>query len=95
MRNEVLGKHNIKCAGPLTDNHHLWTERLSIYRALSSWLLSTVERPWILVDRSDLEVGRNHLVLKAVVPVGGRGLTVYEEVHSLKHYNLPKTHRQS
>jgi pyruvate,orthophosphate dikinase len=62
----VLEKHNIQCADRLIGNQHLWRERLSVYRALAGWLLSTTERPWILVDWSDVEVGRGHLVLKAV-----------------------------
>ena len=94
LRNDVLEKHNIKCADRLLGNRHLWAERLSVYQALASWLLSSTQRPWIIVDWSDIEAGRGHLVLKAVVPLGGRGLTVYEEVHTLKRYNAPKTHRK-
>jgi hypothetical protein len=94
LRTAALEKHNIKCADRLIGNGHLWAERLSIYRALAHWLLSAVERPWIVIDWSDLEMGRHHLVLKAVVPLGGRGLTVYEEVHPLRRYNSPKTHRK-
>ena len=33
-------------------------------------------------------------MLKAAVPVGGRAITLYEEVHPLHHYNSPKTHRR-
>jgi hypothetical protein len=94
LRNNVLEKHNIKCADRLVGNPRLWSERLAIYEALAGWLLSSVERPWIIVDWSDVELGHEYLLLKAVVPVGGRGLTIYEEVHPLKRYNSPKTHRR-
>ena len=32
--------------------------------------------------------------MRAAVPVGGRSLTVYEEVHPLKKYNNPKIHKK-
>ena len=53
-----------------------------------------MERPWLIVDWSDVELGHGMLMLKAVVPVGGRGVTIYEDVHPLKRYNNPRTHRR-
>lgn len=94
IRNNTLEKHNVKCADRLIGNRHLAGERLSIYRALAHWLLSTVPRPWIIVDWSDVELGHGFLMLKAAVPVGGRAISIYEEVHPLKRYNSPKTHRR-
>ena len=94
IRNRVLEKHNIKCADRLLGNRRLAAERLSIYQALAHWLLSSTERPWILVDWSDVELGHEFLMLKAAVPVGGRAVSIYEEVHPLKRYNSPKTHRR-
>lgn len=87
-------KHRIKCADRLLGNDHLHSERFSIYQALSRWLLASVERPWIIVDWSDVELGHGLLMLKAAVPVGGRALSIYEEVHPLKRYNSPRTHRR-
>jgi Transposase DDE domain len=94
IRNDVLEKHNVKCADRLVGNGHLGSERLRIYRALAHWLLSTVRRPWIIVDWSDVELGHEYLMLKAAVPVGGRAVSIYEEVHPLRRYNSPKTHRR-
>jgi len=94
IRNRVLEKHNIKCADRLLGNRRLAAERLSIYQALAHWLLSSTERPWIVVDWSDVELGHEFLMLKAAVPVGGRAVSIYEEVHPLKRYNSPKTHRR-
>jgi Transposase DDE domain len=89
-------KHGIKCADRLLGNRLLHAGRLDVYRAVAQWLLSQTPRPWIIVDWSDVEVGRRHrfLMLKAAVPVGGRALTIYEEVHPLKRFNNPKTHRR-
>ena len=89
-------KHGIKCADRLIGNRLLHAGRLDVYRALAHWLLSQTLRPWVIVDWSDVELGRRHrhLMLKAAVPVGGRALTIYEEVHPLKRFNNPKIHRR-
>ena len=87
-------KHGIKCADRLIGNRHFHAERLSLYSVIGRWLLSGTERPWIIVDWSDVELGHKYLMLKAAVPVGGRAVTIYEEVHPLKRYNNPKTHRK-
>jgi len=87
-------KHGIKCADRMLGNAALHAERLPIYAALARWLLGRTARPWIIVDWSDVELGHRYLMLKAAVPVGGRAVTIYEEVHPLKHYNSPQTHRR-
>ena len=50
IRNDTLENHNVKCADRLIGNRYLGVERLRIYRAIARWLLSTVPRPWIIVD---------------------------------------------
>ena len=87
-------KHRIKSADRLIGNSLLHAERLCIYQALAHWLLSRTLRPWIIIDWSDVDLDHRHLMLKAAVPVGGRAMTIYEEVHPLKRYNSPKTHRK-
>lgn len=94
VRSGAYEKHGIKCADRLIGNRHIHAERHSLYRVMAQWLLSQSERPWIIVDWSDVEIGRGHLMLKAAVPIGGRAMTIYEEVHPLKRYNNPKTHRK-
>ena len=87
-------KHGIKCADRMVGNLALHSARIPIYAALSSWLLSRTERPWIIVDWSDVALSHRYLMLKAAVPVGGRAVTIYEEVHPLKRYNNPKAHQR-
>jgi len=94
LRCQAYEKHAIKCADRLVGNRHLHAERLSVYTVMAHWLLSRTKRPWILVDWSDVEIGHEYLMLKAAVPVGGRAVSIYEEVHPLKRYNNPKTHRK-
>jgi len=65
-----------------------------MYRALASWVLRGVRRPVIVVDWSDCQAGPRYVMLIAAVPLGGRALTLYEEVHPLATYNSPRTHRR-
>ena len=44
-----------------------------------------------MVDGSDLDECKRHFLLRASVPVNGRSLTLYEEVHTLKSKEKPKT----
>ena len=79
-------KHDIKQSDRLIGNTHLAVEREALYRALSRQLLGTAQHPIIIIDWSDYTYNRSHILLRASVPVGGRALTLYEEVHALKAY---------
>ena len=81
IKNSVFEKHNIKRADRLIGNPALNQERGLVYRALARWVISQQHRPVILVDWSDLSADRHHHVLRASLPVGGRALTLYDEVH--------------
>ncbi|MFQ5938358.1 MAG: IS4 family transposase [Acidiferrobacterales bacterium] len=87
-------KHHIKAVDRLLGNRHLHGERLGVYAAMARTLLAHSERPLIVVDWADCELERGLLILKAAVPLGGRAITIYEEVHRLSRYNSPKTHRR-
>lgn len=86
-------KHGIKCADRLLGNQSLFAERLKLYQALGRWLLADATQPWIVVDWSDVRPGERYVMLKAAIPIGGRAVTLYEEVHPLKYYGSPITHR--
>ena len=87
-------KNKIKRVDRLLGNTHLHAERVAIYRELTHWLLAGIERPVIIVDWSDCEPGHRWLMLTAALALGGRALTIYEEVHPLRRYNSPRTHRR-
>jgi hypothetical protein len=57
-------------------------------------LLAGIKRPVVIVDWSDLEPRRRWLVIKAAAAVGGRAVSLYEKVCSMKRYNGPRTHRE-
>lgn len=85
-RREITMKHAIKQSDRLIGNDHLTEERLGIYRAMARLLIGGHPRPLILIDWSDYTHDRSYQLLRASVPVGGRALTLYEEVHPLQAY---------
>src|SRR5215831_12075404 len=87
-------KHQIKAVDRLLGNQHLQRERDGIYRAIAHTLLLGNKHPVIIVDWSDFELGRQWLMLKAAVPVGGRAISLYERVFPFKRYNSPGAHRE-
>lgn len=87
-------KHQIKAVDRLLGNAHLQRERDGIYRAIAATLLRGNNRPVIVVDWSDFELGRQWLMLKAAVPVGGRAISLYERVFPFRRYNSPGAHRE-
>lgn len=85
-RRDALMKHSIKQSDRLIGNTQLSSERKRIYQTLAQHLLRHNFRPLILIDWSDYTYDQTHLILRAGVPVGGRSLTLYEEVHPHQHY---------
>ncbi len=94
LLNKVKTKHNINRMDRLIGNKHLYAESLDIKRATTALILGGKTRPLILVDWSSATIAERYQLLRAAVPVGGRSLTVYEEVHPLKKYNNPKIHKK-
>lgn len=85
-------KHRIKCADRLLSNARLHGERHDVYASVISLLIGTRTRPIIVVDWSDMDARKRHFLLRASIPVQGRSLTLYEEIHTLAYKEKPKTH---
>lgn len=79
----VRPKHGIKCVDRLLGSPHLTRERLFFLLAVAHRLLRGWERPVILVDWTQAG-SSTHQVLVAAVPIGGRALPIYLEVHPQK-----------
>ena len=92
FNNHTTAKHNIKRIDRLVGNTALQFERFDIYKAITTLLLDNQSAPIILVDWSDLTPDREQQLLRASVPAGGRSLTLYEEVHPLKHFANRQVH---
>lgn len=74
-------KHRVKRMDRLIGNPRLYGERALCYHAMIQRLLAHAPRPIIVIDWSDFSDDRQQQLLRASLPVGGRGLTLYEELH--------------
>ncbi len=81
LAGRVFAKHKIKRIDRLLSNLHLHQERKDIYTALTQCILFGLKEPIIAVDWSPLCADQTWQLLRASIPVGGRSLTLYEEVH--------------
>jgi len=90
---DISMKQGIKHSDRLVGNPHLTAERQSIYEAMSEHLIGNNKQPIILIDWSDYTHDRSQLILRASVPVGGRALTLYEEVHPCNCYGNARIQR--
>ena len=78
---EALPKHGIKRVDRLLGNPKMVGDRLFFFLAIAHRLLRGCTRPVILVDWTQ---SGDHVALVAAVPIGGRALPIYVEVHPLK-----------
>ncbi len=92
IKSEAKEKHCIKRADRLLSNRRLQGERVGIYTELTRQLIGNKQRPVITVDWSDMDESKRHFLLRASVPMEGRSLTLYEEVHTVKNKEKPKVH---
>lgn len=69
----------LKALDRLLGNAHLHRERERVYAAMARWLVRSTE-PVIVVDWCPLKTNRKWHLLRAAVPVGGRALTLFEQV---------------
>lgn len=74
-------KHKIKRVDRLLSNRFFHQELKSLYSALAHTLLKDLRNPIILIDWSPMCADQSWQLLRAALPVGGRSLTLYEEVH--------------
>ena len=82
LAGEALPKHGIKRVDRLLGNPKMVGDRLFFFLAIAHRVLRGCARPVILVDWT--QAGGQHVALVAAVPIGGRALPIYIEVHPLK-----------
>jgi Transposase DDE domain len=85
-------KHDIKRIDRLLGNRHLAAERYELYQVLAHRVVGALREPLIVVDWSDLTPDRRWQLLRAAMPIGGRCLTLYEEIHPLTRFGNPRVH---
>jgi len=94
LASAAFAQHNITRVDRLLGNRHLRRERPGVDRAIARWLLAAAPRSILLVDWADGAEGERWLLRRAAVPLGGRAIPIYEEVHPLRRDNSPRTHRR-
>lgn len=75
-------KHDIKRVDRLLSNSRMQRERWLVFRDVARLLIGDCPRPVVLLDWTKVTDAFHALV--AAVPIGGRALTIYEEVHPEK-----------
>ena len=82
LRGSTSPRHEIKRVDRLLGNPKMSVDRVSLFLSIAHRLLRGAERPVILVDWT--QACGTHVALVAAVPIGGRALPIYVEVHRLK-----------
>ncbi len=85
-----IEKHAIKRVDRLLGNHHLSKELAEYFRAIATTVISTNTHCIVLVDWTKIHA--NLSVLSASIPVGGRSIGIYHEVHPKRLENNRKVH---
>jgi hypothetical protein len=93
LKSFALVKHNIKRMDRLLGNGRLSAERIVLYTEIAHWALAQVTEPLVLIDWSTLTPDHQWHVLRASIPVQGRALTIYEEVHPLQSLTNRHVHQ--
>lgn len=79
-------KHAIKRIDRLLANVHLAGDRIYLYHWQAQQLIGNKKHPIILVDFSDVDAARTRFILCASIPLGGRALPIYSEVHESENH---------
>ena len=87
-------KHKIKRVDRLLSNRLLHQELAVLYSALAHELLKNLSEPIVLIDWTPLCADQSWQLLRAAIPVGGRSLTLYEEVHPRNKLGNRKTQHE-
>ncbi len=79
LNQHAATKHNIKRVCRLLGNRHLQRERSKIYAFVACHFLQKLTNPVIIIDWSPVKCVDKQL-LRASIPIGGRSITIYEEI---------------
>ena len=92
-------RSGIRLIDRLLANPFYQDKSIDLYRPICSRVIGIKKHPNIIVDWSSLPnsqsttEGGEHCILRASYAAEGRGITLYEEVHSKKKEGNPKVHK--
>jgi hypothetical protein len=81
LAGSAYDRHKIKRIDRLLSNQFFHQELTTFYSALTATLMKGLPEPIILIDWSPLCADQSWQLLRAALSVGGRSLTLYEEIH--------------
>jgi len=81
-------KHDIKRVDRLLSNRKMRRELRLYFRDVAAFVVGTWAKPVVLLDWT--KVTDDFHALVAAVPIGGRAVTIYEEVHPERHLGNAK-----
>ena len=93
LNKQVATKHSIKRVCRLLGNSHLQRERSKIYAFVANQFLHKLANPIIIIDWSPVKCVDKQL-LRATLPIGGRSITLYEEIFPESKLASPAAHKQ-
>lgn len=79
----------LKALDRLLSNRHMPVHRLALQRNIARWLLRST-MPVVIVDWADLKGDGRWYLLRASVPVGGRTITLLDQLYPMAEQNTPK-----
>lgn len=82
----------LKAVDRLLSNPHLHQAVAPLHQAMARWLLRG-PHPLVLVDWSVLHHDGRWVLLRAAAPVGGRALTIHEQIFPANQINSPQAQR--
>lgn len=94
LKSKAKVKHNIKRMDRLLANAKLFAECLTLYRAQARMVMNGAQRPVIVVDWTQVAWNQKFYLLRASIPIGGRAMTLYEEVHPANAHTSRRVHRR-
>ena len=83
----------LKAFDRLLSNRHMQDHRLALQRTMARWLLRG-KWPLVIVDWADLKGDGRWYLLRASVPVGGRTITLLDQLYPIAQQNTPKAQHE-
>src|SRR5512146_768948 len=92
VHSPVAMRHRVKRVDRLLGNLAVSASRYDLYEAVAERWLTGLKQILIVVDWSVLTHDQRWHLLRAAVPVEGRSVTLYEEVHPQRRYGHSSVH---
>lgn len=92
MLGKAKERHCIRKMDRLLGNEKLFVEQKSFYKFLAIKILSDIVQPILNVDWACVNKKKGLYILRASLPLKGRGLVIYQKTYPVELENSPKAH---